>query len=286
MSTEEAVTSAPSSSPAGRPKRERKQAVIVNVNNTAPKQAAVPPSGSGEELGSIPYFCGMISKYTEDDDVIRALHQLLIGSVGKKGQRKRLLRQFKGFGTSTTPVHIEAKLVENKKKWTVAILKTVAEVFGLEKTGTRSELCKRIAEYVMSPYETKKESALPASKKGTKKRKLKGKRSRKDASGEPKKKRALSAFMVFSSEVRADVRAKHPEDSFGDTGRRIGEMWRELSESEKQSWKDKAAALHTDEAEDGMESGGDDGEQSDDEDEEQDADQRDIEAEFDAAMEG
>ena len=90
--------------------------------------------------------CGMIEKYKDDDEPIRALHQLCIGTAGKKGHRKKLLRQFNGFGDATSSLQIEAKLSENKKKWTVTQLKDVSRIFGLETSGTRAELIKRIAE--------------------------------------------------------------------------------------------------------------------------------------------
>jgi hypothetical protein len=88
----------------------------------------------------------MIEKFKDDDEPIRALHQLLIGSVGKKGQRKKLLRQFNGFDESITTLHTESKMSENKKKWTVPMLKDCSRILGVDTSGSRADLIKRIAE--------------------------------------------------------------------------------------------------------------------------------------------
>jgi hypothetical protein len=104
----------------------------------------------------------MINKFTDDDEVVKALHLLLLGGLGNKGQRKKFLRLFNGFGASVTVEQVETKLVDNKKKWKVELLKAVADIFGLEKGGNREELCHRIATYCMSPHETKAGDAVPA----------------------------------------------------------------------------------------------------------------------------
>lgn len=51
------------------------------------------------------------------------------------------------------------------------------------------------------------------------------------SAGHPK--RPLSAFMYFSQEKRSDVKADNPETSFGDLGKILGQMWKDLSEDDK-----------------------------------------------------
>jgi len=55
-------------------------------------------------------------------------------------------------------------------------------------------------------------------------------------------KRALSAYMYFANECREDVRAANPGIKFGDLGKRLGQMWKELSEDERKPYEEKAAA--------------------------------------------
>jgi len=55
--------------------------------------------------------------------------------------------------------------------------------------------------------------------------------------GAAKKKRPLSGFMKFSQEHRAKVKEENPDISFGGIGKKLGEMWRALSDKEKESYK-------------------------------------------------
>jgi hypothetical protein len=55
-------------------------------------------------------------------------------------------------------------------------------------------------------------------------------------------KRALSAFMCFSKEMRPKVIAETPGLAFGDVGKQIGELWRNLSEEDKEPYNKMSAA--------------------------------------------
>jgi len=56
---------------------------------------------------------------------------------------------------------------------------------------------------------------------------------------EPKK--AMTAYMIFSQEKRADIKKEHPEVTFGETGKLLGESWKKLSEEDRQKYKLQAA---------------------------------------------
>jgi HMG (high mobility group) box len=45
--------------------------------------------------------------------------------------------------------------------------------------------------------------------------------------------------MLFSKEHRPKVKEENPDISFGGIGKKLGEMWRALSEKEKAAYKDK-----------------------------------------------
>ena len=59
-----------------------------------------------------------------------------------------------------------------------------------------------------------------------------------------KKKRGPSSFIIFSSEQRPVVIKKFgfEKKDIGPIGKKLGELWGELSEAEKQVYKDKAAS--------------------------------------------
>lgn len=51
-------------------------------------------------------------------------------------------------------------------------------------------------------------------------------------------KKPLSAFMYFSKQNRAQVKAKNPDASFGALGKIMGDQWKSLSEAEKKKYED------------------------------------------------
>jgi hypothetical protein len=54
-----------------------------------------------------------------------------------------------------------------------------------------------------------------------------------------KKKRPLSGFMKFSQEHRAKVKEENEGITFGQIGKKLGEMWRALTDEEKEAFKTK-----------------------------------------------
>ena len=45
--------------------------------------------------------------------------------------------------------------------------------------------------------------------------------------------------MLFVKENRAKVKEENPDLAFGPLGKKLGEMWRALSDDEKQAFKDR-----------------------------------------------
>ncbi|KAF9074630.1 high mobility group box domain-containing protein [Rhodocollybia butyracea] len=54
-------------------------------------------------------------------------------------------------------------------------------------------------------------------------------------------KRALSAYMFFSSDWRERIRAENPEAGFGEIGKLLGAKWKELDDEEKKPYVEQAA---------------------------------------------
>ena len=80
---------------------------------------------------------------------------------------------------------------------------------------------------------------------GKKRKKAKGgkspkKKKRKKDPNAPK--RGLSAFMFFSKEMRPKIQEKNPEASFGETGKLLGEAWKNVTDEEKKKFEDMAEA--------------------------------------------
>jgi HMG (high mobility group) box len=57
----------------------------------------------------------------------------------------------------------------------------------------------------------------------------------------PGGKKALTGFMLFSKEHRAKVKEENPDITFGGVGKKLGEMWRALSDKEKAAYKTEKA---------------------------------------------
>jgi hypothetical protein len=80
------------------------------------------------------------------------------------------------------------------------------------------------------------------------------KRAKKDAvsgsaapvASEPKKKRPLSCFMVFSKTMRPKVVAENPGIKFTEVGSRLGAMWKALTKVEQDQYKSSDVAVPVD----------------------------------------
>lgn len=52
-----------------------------------------------------------------------------------------------------------------------------------------------------------------------------------------------SGFFLFCSEFRPKIKSTNPGISIGDVAKKLGEMWNNLSDGEKQPYNNKAAKL-------------------------------------------
>ena len=125
--------------------------------------------------------------------------------------------------------------VENQRGW---------NALDLALKFRRTECGPVLREYGAKSRWDRGQVAPPASqgdKDGKKKRK---KRKEKDSNAP---KRALSAFLFFSNakraEVTAELKAANPDlKGVAEVGKRLGEMWKELSDEAKQPYNEQAAA--------------------------------------------
>jgi HMG (high mobility group) box len=181
-----------------------------------------------------------LEKLKGDDEIVKSLHSLLFSSVSKKLEGKKNIRMFNGFADEKTKIEKLSKVAENKKKWTVQLLKDVLGLFGMEKTGTRTELVEKLMDYLMSPTAIKDESSGTAPKRKTTKAAstnavaTKGtKRKATNDGNAPKKARAPSAYILFSVGARIEVKKTNPDATFAEIGALVGKKWSSIDEDEK-----------------------------------------------------
>ena len=86
-------------------------------------------------------------------------------------------------------------------------------------------------------YESEMKDYVPpkGSKEEAKSSKAKKPKAKKDPNA-PKK--PLTSFMLFSNEVRSRIQKENPSMTFGELGKKIGELFRGLSSADKQKYED------------------------------------------------
>lgn len=216
---------------AGTEKRTRKATTFFKAPAVTVKKAIVTTEGTGIKLGENPHFCKDLEAIKSDNEVCKALHQVMYNSVGKKADMKKNLRAFSGFAPELKDDK-KSKVIEKKKVWTTAVLKTALGMLGLEKGGDRDTLAGRMIDYLAEPCFTKeagtskkrKSTAKSSSKKGAKKSKV-----QKDG-----KKRAPSAYILFCKDQRLVLRAEKPDLSMIEQTRVMGALWNALTDEAKE----------------------------------------------------
>ena len=228
--------------------------------------------GEGTELGEIEnvrrHIDGINSVADEMKVAFHACYpHMKTGST--KNVIKRNIRAFSGY----SDVKGQSELAREKlERYENSVLKQVCHIFDISVSGTKANLIDRIVEFCSKPTSSGRSSSSSSS--STKKRKSTSKSSKKSKSkskdGDSDKPKRVNPFMLFSSEHRpklmkkySDVRKRSISDSFifkrtlrctsflinhgcflafllvqiKEIARKLGEMWRELSEKEQQEYK-------------------------------------------------
>ena len=213
-----------------RSRRERKQTTVFNASASAPEAAFVVEKGHGITLGEYDFFVEALEKHRGDDEVVKGLHSLLFGNPGKKLETKKHLRSFNGFADTGIKSEKLARIVENKKKWTVSLLKDTVGLFGLEKGGTRNEIAERLVDYLAAPTQPKsiRSSSTPSKKRKASGKSRSSKKQRKGPKGTP------SAYILFCQHHRPAVKESNPEATFVEMGKLLAVEWGKCSAEDKQ----------------------------------------------------
>merc|ERR1719342_1003521 len=129
--------------------------------------------GTGVALGEIEYIEFMITKQMADD--MKKLHSVCFGRPGDRNNVKKNLRQFNGLDFDKTDKKYEVKKTR-MDGLTMAELKNICKILGLEVAGAKSDVVVRILDFVLKPED--KGKSIPKKKK---KKSKSGKKKRSDA---------------------------------------------------------------------------------------------------------
>lgn len=157
--------------PASGVKRERKQTNFFTTKSISPtpKKDISFTEGLGTALVENEKFCKGLDKLKWDDELVKNLHILLYGvrgkgkqyaplqlinslkRLGKKADTKKNIRKFSGFPADTQKDDLIAKISAKKSIWTLSSLKALADMFNLEKGGSKDNLIERVVTFLMCP---------------------------------------------------------------------------------------------------------------------------------------
>lgn len=220
-----------------RPSRQRKVVQHFQASIETDKKELVVQNGSGIKLGDYEYFNKQLEKISGDSDVIKSLYSIMFNKIGKKIETKKHLRLFSGFEGENTQKEKLGKVLENKKKWTISLLKEALSLFGLEKGGTRDELANRLMDYIGKPEILKSLAEAESSKTSGKRKRIssssKGKGKSNTKQKKDKKKKSPTAYMLFSQSIRVQTKEENPELDFGSFNKLLGGKWNALDSSAK-----------------------------------------------------
>lgn len=190
--------------------------------------------GKGTKLVDIPNVEARLSKTKPKEAFLKKIYRIVFpGASIKETHIKKDLREFSGF-KDTSEEHTQ-QVVDKLNKFDMNSLRHIADLLDVERTSKKEELAEHIAAFLNKPAD----SGRPLRAKTAVSKKTKSSASKGDK--EPSA-RGPSPYILFSTEQRAKVKADNPSLTFGELGKLLGEKWRELSDEEKQKYKDAAAA--------------------------------------------
>lgn len=233
------------------------------------------PEGTGTAIGDIEVIAWYIEKVPEKHDLLKAVHCLFFDSEGSKSDRKKQLKQFKGFPAETGR---EDKLKDtlSNTPWSLPCLKDLCQFFDLDsKNGDKVQLVERCVKFLMAPVATKrttveqlensrkpkviKKPASHARKSSPSKKRKQSSNSKKkssssSSSSSKKKKKSSSsgtpsgakkarpAVVIYATAQKAELKANNPNLDKKGLGALVLGNWRKLTPEERKIWEDKAAA--------------------------------------------
>ncbi|CEO97807.1 HMG box domain-containing protein [Plasmodiophora brassicae] len=197
----------------------------VSATTTAP-EAESPAVKQTEESGDIE---GTGPTVADVEDMVAAVLEEVDIAAPDTTERSVRQRVMKELGVDSLSKEQKAIV---KRRLEEFVLRHAAQEASSGSSSSEAELASGDEEIVQPKRKKRLQSASE--------HRIPKKRKTSLSAGHPK--RPLSAFMYFSQEKRSDVKADNPETSFGDLGKILGQMWKDLSEDDKKPYVEKAAA--------------------------------------------
>jgi len=218
---------------------------IVEEKSRLPKEVVI-KKGKGTKFENIDPIAAQIKKRAKSDDLLQTLHTIVYGKASKDTDVKENLSKFSGLVYEDDEKG--RKALENKLNgYMLRPLRAIAALLGQDPEGDREEIVERIANFLEKPKDFEKTYPIPGEKK---KRKRSSSRSKSPRSKSPRKKkqkkdknapkRPRSAYILFCSDKRDEVKKKYPDESITDIAKRLGKLWGKTSDSDKKKFEKEA----------------------------------------------
>ena len=239
----------------GRRQRKKPVNLLEQLSKQAkdtPKKAAVQEEGTGEPLRGNP----LVEKYlaSHKADELRDLHRFLYGKEGTRNNRKKEIRNFRGFPASMTE-QLRERRRDNLSKKPVAVLKAWCSNLGISTAGAtkKDEILGAIMKWAANPkadpdalksFERTEHKKELKKTKAAKKRTNAAKGATKGAGAKSKLlpgAKPLTAFQLFLKDATPAYVKDHPDSTIAERNKALRQQWNELDDDDQQAYEDQAA---------------------------------------------
>jgi len=225
--------------PLVREPRQRKQTEFFKAEVPSEDRPVVIEKGAGTPLGEIENVKRRLDSTKLKENHLKILHRIMFpGTQPREGTVKKNIAQFSGFPAKLSEKDRE-KFEERLEGNEVKTLKNIADLLDIEVSGKKNELATRILDFLHKPVSSGK--AFRAKSKSKSSSSSSGSKSKsKSSSKKEGTSRGPSAYILFTQDYRQKIKDKHPDATFAELGKLLGEKWGSLSEAEKNKYKEKA----------------------------------------------
>lgn len=238
-----AAAAAPVSAGVSQRGRERKQVqAFVPPTPTKEVEEFVIEKGVGTPLGDIENVKRRMDTINAQDDTLKAaFHACFPNWKGRGGNTKDVikknLRAFSGY-VKGQQSELAASATERLERYHGDVLKHVCQLLDISESGAKAKMIEHITEFLKNPVASGHAYKGGSASAGSK-RKSSGS-AKKKGDKEDKPKRRPGAYFLFLSEHRERVTRENPGLKVTEISKKVGELWRALSDAKKQQYKERA----------------------------------------------
>eukprot|EP01106_Pelomyxa_sp_JSP_P009425 TRINITY_DN255_c0_g1_i5.p1 TRINITY_DN255_c0_g1~~TRINITY_DN255_c0_g1_i5.p1 ORF type:complete len:430 (+),score=120.69 TRINITY_DN255_c0_g1_i5:155-1444(+) len=194
--------------------------------------------GKGTKLKHIQAVESEINSRRVRDPALTTLHRLLFTRATKGVPVKDNLLAFSGvtFDEDENP---RERMLRRVVSLHLSVLRDICDLLNVDSAGDRDELADRVVDFLERPRDTGRQpqrkrrastSSHESSHRSSKRRKT----------SKDKIKRPRTAFLFFTLAAREKCLKKHPGESVTEIAKRMGRMWRQMSDTEKEPYERQA----------------------------------------------